>query len=111
MTEKSINPYFDPDVIIITKDILRKFINALIKRWKKTQGHTFFGVKGLEGFRLSLRFQSDEEVQETMSSIIKFVNEMQLINSMMVLRGDMPKAEVLADMAIKKIESGDLFDD
>jgi len=105
------NPYFDPDEIIITKEILRKIINGIINRWKKTQGTGFFGIKGLEAFRLSLRFQSDSEIQETFSSIIICVNEMQMINAMMKLKGEMPKTEVLADMVLKKLESGELFND
>ena len=107
----SVNPYFDPNEIVITKDILRKIINGIIKRWKKTQKTGFFGIKGLETFRLSLRFQTDEEIRETFSSIITCVNEMQMINAMMKLRGEMPKAEVLADMVLKKLENGELFDD
>jgi len=105
------NPYFDPEEIVITKPILRKIINGIINRWKKTQGKGFFGIKGLEGFRLSLRFQSDEEIQETFASIILCVNEMQMINAMMKLRGEMPKTDVLADMVLKKLENGEIFND
>jgi len=107
----TINPYFDPDEINITKEILRKIINGIIQRWKKTQNKGFFGIKGLEAFRLSLRFQSDAEIKETFSSIIICVNEMQMINAMMRLKGELPKAEQLADMVLKKLENGELFHD
>ena len=110
MSEK-FNPYFDPDKIVITKRILRKIINGIIRRWKRTKGKGFFGIKGLEGFRLSLRFQSDDEVQETFASIITCVNEMQMINAMMRLRGEMPKTEALADMVLEKLDNGELFND
>ena len=105
----TVSPYFDPDEIILTKPIIRKIINGIIERWKVTQGRGFFGIKGLEAFRLSLRFQTDDEIKEIFSSIIRCVNEMQMVNAMLKMKGENPKTEELADMILKKLDSGELL--
>lgn len=107
--KKAFSPYFDPDEVAINKEILRKIINAVINRWKSGDKKPFFAIKALETFRVSLRFYKDEEINSIFKSIILTVNEMQMINGMLKLKGEFAKTDVLADLAIQKIESGELF--
>jgi len=44
MTE-TINPYFDPDEVRLTKDHIRLIINAVIKRWKKNKSANMIQIK------------------------------------------------------------------
>lgn len=100
------NPYFDPDEIVITKDILYKIIDATINRWKKQPKRHFFQIKGMQLFRSSLYFQKEEGIAAIVKAIIIVVNKMQMYNAMLRLKNENPSTEVLANMAIDEIERG-----
>ena len=100
------SPYFDPDEIVLGKAIMRDLINAIIARWKKKPGKHRVQIVALETFRLSLRFQSDESVQEIVKSIVVMVNEMQTYNALLKMKNEMPTTRQLADLAILKIRTG-----
>jgi len=108
MTE-TINPYFDPDEVKLTKDHIRLIINAVIKRWKKNKSANMIQIKALEAFRVSLRLQSDENIEEIFKAIIVCVNEMQMMNAMLRMKEERPTTDQLLAIVQKRIERGDIF--
>lgn len=106
---KKHNPaYFDPDAIVIKKAHLYKMIDVIINRWKMDEKKHFWQIKAMQTFRLSLRIQSDESIEEVIKSIIIFVNKMQEANAILTMREQMPKTGDLVDMIANKLEKDGL---
>jgi len=107
--KKEFSPYFDPDQLVLTKDMIRNIINAIIRRWRSGDKPPFWAIKALEAFRISLRFYSDAEINTIFKSIITCVNEMQMLNAMARMKNEMPTTKELADMVVHKMNSGEMF--
>ena len=106
MSEKNLNPYFDPDEVVISKDHLRQIIDAILDQWKKNPQKNWIQIKALQTFRLSLRLQSDETISHVFKSIIKVTNEMQMLNAMLRLRDEAPSTQQLLDLTIRRLNEG-----
>ena len=106
MSEKEVNPYFDPDEVTITKDHLRKIIDAILTQWRKNKQANWIQIKALETFRLSLRLQNDETIGHVFKSIIRVTNEMQMLNAMLRMRKEAPSTDQLLQLTLKRLNEG-----
>lgn len=104
---KEYQPYFDPDKIVLKKVHLKKIIDAVIIRWQKNTSKHRWQIKALQAFRFSLRIQSDESIELIFKELIKVLNEMQYLNSLMVLKDEFPSTDMLLDLTLKKIDVGE----
>lgn len=110
MTDKIISPYFDPDEIVMDKETVFKIIDSLLNYWKKNKLKNAKNITTLLIWRGSLNLMSDESIEFIFKHFIIFSNKMQEINGLMKLKGEMPTAKILTDIALGKLEEGKIFD-
>ena len=109
MTEK----FFDPDRFNLSKQQILLVISAIGKRWTKSKLARFKNsryVLALELIKIGIRTTDEKVIQDIWHDMIVGFNELIRLNDESRMKNEFPKMEELLDLTLKKLESGELFD-
>ncbi len=105
--------FFDPDRFNLSKEQILLVISAIGKRWSKSKLAKFKNsryILALELIKLGIRSTDEKIIQDIWHDMIVGFNELIRLNDETRMRGEFPKMEELLDLTLKKLESGELFD-
>lgn len=104
-----------PDKLAIDKKLILRILNAIEKHWSRTADSRIanmqYGIY-MEAIKASIHLTKEDVLQDIWTSIILAFNEVMRLNAFeMSKNGDMPEVSKLYDIALSKLESGELFKD
>ncbi len=104
----------NPDEFILDKEMIKKIIKAIKNRWRKSNvsliknGQYIAALTALEG---AIYFTNEEVIKNIFSDIMLGFNNLLLINAQKKALGETPNVKLLFDITMKKLESGELFNE
>ncbi len=109
MTEK----VFDPDRFNLSRDQILLVISAIGKRWTKSKLARFKNsryILALEIMKIAIRGTPEIIIQDIWHDMLVGFNELIRLNDEARMKEEYPKMEELLNLTLKKLESGELFD-
>jgi len=104
---------FDPDKFNITKAQMIMIFGAIEKRWTKSKFQKLKNAKyviALEATKLAISWTDEEVLRQIWKDIIFGFNTLIRLNDEARMRGEYPDMKDLLDITLKKLESGELFE-